>query len=463
MKNFDVLVVGSGSGTTIVDGALRSDMKVALVDKDRLGGLCLNRGCIPSKMVIYPADIVNMIRDAEKLGVIAEIKEIDFSGIMERMRKSIEKDVEHMRESISKIKELTFYNMKGEFIDDYTMRVGEDTIKAKYIFLVSGSRPLIPPIEGIDEIDYLTNRNVWDLTEKPRSMILVGGGFVSVEMAHFFSAMGTEVTLLSRSSRLLKEGEPEISETLLDSMKKRMKVLTNAEVVEVSQDKGSVKAIVKHQDGTTSEHEAEKIFLGTGRRGNADLLKCEKTGVQADDRGFIKVNKHYETTKDRIWAFGDAIGKALFKHVANKEAELVWHSFSQGHKQTLDYDKVPYAVYGWPQIASVGLTQREAEDRELDILVGYYNYRDTAKGMAMRDENSFVKVVVEENDYRVLGAHIIGPYSPILIHESINILYCESETVDPIYEAIHIHPALSEVVKWAFQNLRKPGHRHVPH
>lgn len=457
MKDFDVIVVGSGSGTTIVDGALRSGFSVALVEKDELGGTCLNRGCIPSKMVIYPADLVALLGQVDKLGLQVKIEDIDFPGIMKRTRDSIRRDRQHMEEGISEIDDLEYYHDAGEFIEDYTMKVGSETIKAKYIFLVSGSRPLIPPIKGLDNVEYLTNRNVWDLDERPDSMTIVGGGLISVEMAHFFSAMGTDVTILSRSPRLLKYAEPEISRTLMRSMRERMGVVTNAEVAEVTAEGTRISSLANVKDEGLQTYESESLFIATGRRGNADLLNVEETGVEADGRGFIKVNEYFETSKDRIWAFGDAIGKAMFKHVANTEAELVWHAFSHGHKESLDYDKVPYAVYGWPQVASVGLTQKKAEESDLDILVGHYKYSNTAKGEAMGEENGFVKVVVEEDTYRILGAHIVGPHAPILIQEVITVMHYGDGSIAPIYRAMHIHPALPEVVQWAFGNLHKPG------
>ncbi|NIU83009.1 MAG: FAD-dependent oxidoreductase, partial [Candidatus Thorarchaeota archaeon] len=196
--------------------------------------------------------------------------------------------------------------------------------KGEKIFLVSGTRPSIPPVKGLEKVDYLTNRNVWDLTKKPASLTIVGGGFIAVEMGHFFSSMGTKVQVISRSPRLIKETEPELSQTLLTSMKKRMNVSTGTEVQEVEEINGKIRVIAKNRGGETSIHESEKILLATGRKGNADILKVEKTGVEADSSGFIKVNEHYETSKPGIWAFGDAIGKAMFKHVANKEAQLVW-------------------------------------------------------------------------------------------------------------------------------------------
>jgi mycothione reductase len=459
MESYDAIVVGSGSGMMIADAAVNHGMAVALVEEDRLGGTCLNRGCIPSKMVIYPADLVNQIKHAERLGVHAEITRVDFGEIMRRTRDFVEQDRRPMEESIPRVQGLTYYPGRGVFVDSYTMRVGDTLITAPNIFLVTGSRPRIPPIEGLDEVPYITSRTVWEMTSRPASMIIVGGGLVACEMAHFFHAMGTEVTVLSRSPRLLKHGEPMVSEILLTSLRERMRVEVGVEATEARMVGDEVEVSAKDGGGAET-HRAEKLFIATGRISNADTLSLENTGVEVDNRGYIVVDESYQTSKPGIYAFGDAIGKAMYKHVANKEAELVWHGFTEGHVQPLDYDKVPYAVFTWPQVASVGLTQTDAAERGIDILVGEYNYIDTAKGAAMDEEDGYVKIVVEDRSYRVLGAHIVGPYAPILIQEIVDVMNAGDGSVWPIADSMHIHPALSEVVQRAVYNLRPPGHSH---
>ncbi|MBD3172891.1 dihydrolipoyl dehydrogenase, partial [Candidatus Bathyarchaeota archaeon] len=295
MKEYDVMVVGSGSGMSIAEAAVNKGMSVALVEMGKLGGTCLNTGCIPSKRVIYPADIVNQIKHAEELGIKASIEEIDFKGIMKRTREFVAHDRNPMEESINRIENLDFYPVKGEFIDDYTMKVGEETIKAENIFLVSGSRPNIPPVKGLDDVSYLTSDNVWELEERPESMIVVGGGFIACEMAHFFSSMGVEIIVLSRSPRLLKNSEPEISEILTTNLRQRMRVETGIEVTEVREDNGKIKVLAE-KGNEPHEFSTHTLFLATGRKSNADLLKVENTGVEVDERDFIKVDESYQTS-----------------------------------------------------------------------------------------------------------------------------------------------------------------------
>jgi len=444
---------------SIASAALNNGKTVAVLEMSTLGGTCLNRGCIPSKNIIYPADVINIIKKAGKLGIKAKIEEIDFAYIMERSQSNIQEDVKHMEEGVKHSEGLTMYQDVGEFIDDYTMKVGDEIIKAENIFIVSGARPFIPSIKGIEETGYLSSDTVWDIRKKPESIVIVGGGFVAVEFAHFFSSVGSNVTLLSRSPRLIKQGEPEISDMLLDVMLRTMNVHVNVEVVE-AENRNGVKVItaVDKTSGESQVFEAEELFIAAGRRSNADLLKPEATGVQVDSRGYIKVNEYLETGKPKIWAFGDAIGKYMFKHVANYETQIAWYNYT-GHKEVVDYSAVPYAVFCNPQIASVGMTEEEARKTGKTLLFAHYDYKDTAKGGAMAIEEGFVKIIVEDNTFKILGAHIIGPYAPMLMQEIVNAMNIENG-IRSIQNAMYIHPALPEVIQRAFFSLHSHDHEH---
>ncbi|MCW3989103.1 MAG: dihydrolipoyl dehydrogenase [Candidatus Bathyarchaeota archaeon] len=458
MKDYDVLVIGSGSGMTIADAALNKGMSVAVVESGPLGGTCLNRGCIPSKMILYPADVINIIREAGKLGIKATIEEIDFAYIMERSAKLIEEDVSHMEEGVQHVPGLDMYREVGEFVSDYTMEVAGETIRGENVFIVSGARPLIPPIRGLEDAGYLTSQNVWEIRERPESILIVGGGFVAVEFAHFFSSVGSQVTLLSRSPRLIKFAEPEVSELLGKKMGERINIHYNVEAIEATMS-GDMKEIVtmNKETGETRSFQGAQIMVAAGRRSNADLLKPEKTGVQLDRRGYIIVNEYLETSKPRVWALGDALGKHMFKHVANYEAGVAWNNFTHDHKKAVDYSAVPYAAFTHPQVAGVGMTEQQALDAGREVLVGFYEYRNTAKGSAMGVEDGFVKIIVEDRTFRVLGGSIIGPYAPVMMQEIVNAMNTPRGTIDSIQNAIYIHPATPEVVQRASYSLRRAG------
>ncbi len=456
MKKYDVIVIGSGSGGEIVDAALSSGYSVAWVDKGPLGGTCLNVGCIPSKMLIYPADRIVEIKESEKLGIIAKIEHIDFKKIMKHMKKPIEESHRHMQSGLknTNIDNFDYYKGTGHFIDDYKMEINGERIKAKKIFIGSGARPFIPPIEGIDDIDFLTNENVFKLESLPMSLIIVGGGYISVEFAHFFSAMGSKVTIIQRGDRLITNSEPEISELLKNQMEKRMKIHTNIEVLKIEEKESSI--LVTGKDTNTQKevkYEAEKILVATGRKSNADLLKVENTGVETDNRGYVKVNEYLETSKKNIYAFGDAIGKFMFKHVANEEAIIAWKNSVEKEKIPMDYSSVPYAIFSYPQIASVGMTEEQAK-KSHHILVGKAHYSDVAKGEAMEELSGFAKAIVDAHKRKILGFHIIGPYAPILIQEVVNAMSLGGN-IGFIGQGMHIHPALPELILRTFGNLKE--------
>lgn len=455
MREYDVIVIGSGAGGLVVEQAMAQGLRVAWVDKGPLGGTCLNVGCIPSKTVIFSADRIMEIREAEKLGVKAEIREIDFAGIMERTRRSIQREREQIRDGINDTRELDFYEDQGHFVGNHTMDVGGLKIKGQKIFIASGARPLIPSVDGLKTMDYLTNDTVFDLEEKPDSLLIVGGGYIAVEFGHFFSAMGTKVTIVQRGDRLVKEEEPEISDLLKSEMQKRMEVHTGTEVVKAFQEGGLCKVIGKEKEkGTTREFTGERLLICVGRTSNADLLEVKKTGVDTDKRGYIRVNDYLETSKKRIWAFGDAIGKKMFRHSANQEAILAWRNSINRDKGSIDYMSVPHAVFSYPEIASVGLREGEAKQQYEGVMVGSAGYRDVARGEAMMEGGTFAKMILQNGTGKILGCHIVGPHASILIQEVVNAM-ASGGNLSPIITGMHIHPALTELIHATLRSLHE--------
>ena len=455
MERFDVIVIGSGSGMLVASAAVDQGFRTALVEHGKMGGTCINVGCVPSKMLIYPTDVIAAINESMKLGVNATVNSVDFNNIIIRMHTLVNHDSGHQRQAIEATPNLTWFRETGEFISDYTMQVGTHTITAERIFIVSGTRPGLPLIKGINKIDYLTSDTVLEIQTPPKSILIIGGGYIGMEYGHFFSSIGTKTTILQRPNRVVPEEEPEISELLKNEMQQLIEIHTGFEVTEAKQE-GPVKTLIakNRQDGSLHEFSAEAVMVATGRVPNTDILKPEKTGVKQDDQNFIKVNEYLETSKKNIWAFGDAIGIQMFKHVANYEAGIAWHNAIHDHKAKMDFSTAPHAIFTHPQVASVGLKQEEAKQQKHEILVGQALYKDTAMGAAMGFPEGFVKVLVERETGKILGAHIIGPEASILIQEIINAMVSETGSFAPIAQGMHIHPALSEVVQNAFGNLK---------
>jgi dihydrolipoamide dehydrogenase len=455
MKKYDVIVIGSGCGSNIVNEALAHGLSVALVDKGPLGGTCANLGCIPSKMLIFAADRITEIQEAKKLGIEAEVRNIDFNFIMERMRKVVGEGQEHMKKELSYVENLDFYEGIGHFASDYTIGVNGETIMGDKIFIASGSRPLIPPIKGLEGVAYLTNETVLQLKERPESIIIIGGGYIAVEYGHFFAAMGTKVTMLEMADRLVLAEEPEIAEVLKKELGRRMSVYTGVQAEEVKKDESGITVTATDaKSGTKKEFTAQRIMVAVGRKSNADLLKVENTGVEVDKRGFVKVNEYLETTKRNIFAVGDINGQQMFTHVANVEASLAADNAIHGSRIKMDYSAAPHAVYTHPQIASVGMTEEAAREAH-KVVVGKAKYLDVAQGEAMIEENGFAKAIVEAGSRKILGFHVIGPYAPILVQEVINAMASGGGT-GQIQRGMHIHPAITELIPEVMSNIRNP-------
>ncbi len=463
MKEYDLIVVGSGAGMIIVSRGIRAGMKVALVDHGPMGGTCLNNGCIPSKVLIYPADVIRTLEAARAVGVEVRVEKIDFDLIMKRMHSIVEEGRRGMERSAEGAENLDWYRGWGEFVGDLEMKVGEETITAPKIFIASGARALVPQIPGLEEAGYLDNVSVMELERLPKSLTILGGGYIGCEYGHFFSAMGTEVTIIGRSHRLLDHEDPEISEIVEKQLREHVKVKTGHEVVKVEWEGG--KKVVSARDvntGAVREFAADEVMVALGRRPNTDILKPEKTGVEVDRHGWIVVDDYLETTRPGIWAIGDAIGKDMFRHAANREARIAWNN-AFGEEGTKDKEKVkvdrhavPHAVYTYPQVGAVGMTEEEALAAGYKILVGRAKYGDVAKGYAMAEEESLVKVVVNRNDGRILGCSIVGSEAADLAQQVVYLMNAGYQDYGPIARAMVIHPALSEVVARAFANLMPP-------
>jgi dihydrolipoamide dehydrogenase len=465
MKKYDLIVIGTGAGMNVAANAANQGMHVAVVDSGPLGGTCLNRGCIPSKVLLYPADVIRTLQEASRIGVHATLDRVDYDLIVERMWKIVLDGRHEIERGVAHSDAIDFYNKVGTFVSDYTLEVGTRKIRSKKIVIASGGRPTIPPLEGLDETGYLTSATLFDLPQPPKSLIIVGGGTIAVEFAHFFSAIGTQVTLVGRNPRLLPREEPEISALLEREMSRYMAIHTNHEALHAHSADGL--KIITARDrvtGQTHTFTGHEILIAAGRRSNADLLKPERTGVETDERGWITVDPYLQTTKPGIYAMGDAINHHQYRHTANYHASLVWQNAFHELRVAIDEHAVPHAVFTHPQIAAAGLTQAEAEQAYDEVLVGIKPYIDVAKGWAIGEEDAFFKVIVENGTGRILGAHAIGPHAAMLVQQLVYVMHADEGTYLPLARAQTIHPALSEVVVGALGNLQFVGaHAHHHH
>jgi mycothione reductase len=464
MKHYDLIIVGSGSAMNIVDAMIRRNpkIKIAVIDKDEPGGICLTRGCIPSKIMLYPAELVRALDGAEALGIDVEIKNVSYERIMKRMRSLIDKDIDSIRAGLSNSENIDYYHAQAEFVAPYQMKVANETIGGDMIFLATGSKAIIPQIKRLESVRYHTSDSVirMEMTTLPKSIAIVGGGYIAAEFGHFFSSLGSKVTIVGRNSQFLPEEEPEVSALAAREMGRRMAIITNHEVGEVEQTGSGMKKLtaIEGKTGSRTSIEADEILVAAGRGPLNDVLKPQEGGIKTTKDGWIQVDDYLETSQRNVWALGDADGKYLFRHVANYESEIVYYNAVLRRKVKADYHAIPHAVFTYPEIASVGLKEREATELlgNDGILIGFQRYEDTAKGEAMNVKDYFVKVILDHDSRKILGAHIIGPHASILIQEIINLMYTPDQNAWTMQAAMHIHPSLSEVVQRAFGSVMTP-------
>ncbi len=452
MKEYDVIVIGAGSGLTVAFKALAENRKVALVAREHIGGTCMNVGCVPSKTLLHTADLVMEMEHAKKLGVHADLKSIDFPAIMKRMKDTRKEGVDFLRKDLAESENLDFYEAEGRFTGPYTIEAGGVEMTAKVIFIASGARPAIPPIKGLTDVPYLTNESLLEMDELPESIIIVGGSYIGVEYAHFFAGVGSKVSVVEYGDRLVSFEEPDISRLLLESLGRRMEIHTSCEALSLA-GKGDGYALTVKDRTTGGEKvlEGRRILIAAGRKSNADRLAVEKTGVELTRSGFIKVNDYLETGAPGIFALGDATGKGMFTHAADHETRIVWHNAWHEDKQKWDFSVVPHAVFTVPQIASIGLTEAEAA-RSFEIKVGKAHYCDIVQGDVRMEYEGFAKAIVDKKTERILGFHIIGPEAATLIQEVVHVV-ARNESYRAITDTMHIFPALSELIPETLNRL----------
>ncbi len=497
MKEYDLICIGTGVGLTVANAGLRRGSKVAVVEMGKVGGTCLTRGCIPSKVLVYPADVIREAEHATKIGVQLKLENVSWDRIAKRVWSQIDESKE-MEVSLKQIPNFDFYQGVGEFTGEYQMQIDlggkTEDIAGEKILIASGARSLIPPIKGLEEAGYVTSESFFGekFPKKPwKSLAIIGGGIIAAEFAHVFSAFGTKVTIVEMMPRILITEEPEVSRFAEREFRKHMDVLLNQKAVAVDTKKGAKVIITEDMNsGTQSQISAEEILVATGRRPNTDLLKPEKTGVTMDKRGWITTNEYLETSKKKIWCIGDANGKYQFRHKANYEAEVVsTNMFAQSDEErvSVDYKATPWAIFSYPQVGHVGLTEAEALEKGYKIYVAIHNYSEVAKGFAMgftqgAEDDGFVKLIVDQSR-AILGASVVGPHAAILIQQFVYLMNAgfvcelnppreeepiqmysqtcpEAGSIMPIYRSQIIHPSLNEVTGWALGALRPVNIEH---
>lgn len=449
-KSFDynMVVIGAGSAGLVsayIASAVKA--KVALIEKHKMGGDCLNTGCVPSKAIIKSAKVMHQFNNSSKYGIDSLEAKTNFKSVMDRIKDVIKKIEPH--DSVERYTSLGVECFQGdaEVLSPYEVKVNGKTLTTKNIVVSTGARPLVPNIPGLDKVNYLTSDNLWDITEQPKKLVILGGGPIGCELAQSFSRLGSEVTIVEMASHIMSKEDKDVSTLIEDNFKKEgIKVLTNhkAEYFEAH------KVICDHK-GKKVEVEFDRVLVALGRKANVEGFGLEKLNIELSNTGTIVANEYLQTTNiPNIYVCGDVTGPYQFTHVASHQAWFcaVNALFSPLKKFKVDYRVIPWCTFTDPEVARVGLNEDEAKEKNIPYEVYTYGIDDLDRAIADSDDLGFVKVLVKPKTDKILGVTIVGSHAGDIIAEYVTAMKY-GIGLNKILGTIHIYPTLAEANKFA--------------
>lgn len=458
MRQYDLVILGSGSAAFAA--ALKASelgAKIAMIEHDTVGGTCVNRGCIPSKNLIQAARLLHYARKSPFPGLRLQ-GEVDFPELIAQKDELVDRlRREKYLEIAAGDPNIELIAGKGRFVAKDRVQVqvqgDRELLEAERFIIATGARPFVPPIAGLDEVEYLTSRTAFELRELPKRLLIIGGGYIAMELGQLFQRLGSQVTILERGPRLLRGFEPVISQRLREILEgEGLRIETDAEVLRVRRDGAGV-AVTTRRANEEFEVRGTHLLLATGRRPNTDGLGLEEIGVELDDRGFIRVDEELRTSVEGIWAAGDVIGPPMATPVGAREGVIAAENALGGHRK-MDYRVVPRAVFTDPEVGSVGLTEEEAERRGIACACRVLDLGLVPKAAAIRETTGLVKLVVEAATERILGVHLLAPRGADIIHEGALAVKL-GLTISDLIELIHVYPTISEALRMAAQSFTK--------
>lgn len=448
-KSFDVVVIGGGpGGYTAAIRAAQLGMNTGIIERDRLGGICLNWGCVPSKALLKNAELLHHFRKAEEWGITYDNLKVDFTKVIKRSRgvaDRISKGVEYLmkKNKIDYMPGYATFAGKG-VIELKTEGKPAEKIRAKHAILATGARPRTIPGVAIDRKRIISSTEAMTLPTQPASMLIVGAGAIGMEFAYFYNTLGTKVTVVEMMPGILPVEDRELTKQLELSFKKQgVELLTRTRVESVKAGSGNVTAVVHTPDGKT-EITADLALMAIGVQGNVENLGLESLGV-AVEKNHIKVDGHYATNVPGIYAIGDVIGPPWLAHVASAEGIHCVEAIAGLNPQPLDYSAIPGCTYCQPQIASVGLTEEKAREEGYELKIGKFPFRPLGKAVAIGETEGMVKLIFDAKYGELLGAHILGSDATEMIAELALAKRLEA-TGKSIFQTVHAHPTLTEAV-----------------
>lgn len=451
MNTSDVLLIGSGGGTKIAQALARLGKRVTVIERDRAGGTCLNRGCIPSKMLIHPAGLARRLRELNRLHLRPCDPAVDFEALVASINAYTDDTSGSLTAQFDQSDAITYVRGEARFLSDRVIAAGDAEYTAPVIVIATGARPHIPDIPGLAGTPFMTSTDALRNRTLPPRLAVLGGGYIGAELGGAYAGFGSRVTFLLRST-FLKREDPDIVAEFTRAFAPGKILHDHAHVRQVTRRRGVFTLSCASASGTPFEIEAEALLVATGVVPNSDRLGLETTAIQTDPDGFIMVNDHLQTAVPSVFALGDVIGRHLFRHAVNFEAEYwIDANFIAPNPYPIAYPPMPGAVFTHPEIASVGLTETAAREQGLDLVIGRAAYPSCAMAVARRLDHGLVKLLFARDTGKLLGAHIVGEEASTLIQELVLAL-THGLTAADLYRQIYIHPAFPEVIRNALRH-----------
>jgi pyruvate/2-oxoglutarate dehydrogenase complex dihydrolipoamide dehydrogenase (E3) component len=445
MPQYDAIVIGSGqAGNPLSNKLADLGWAVALIEREPyLGGTCVNTGCTPTKTMVASAQVAYYARNAGKWGVRVGEVGVDLARVVARKNQVVGQSRSGLERKVAERKSLHRYRGQARFIGPHQVRVGDEVLEGERIFINTGTRPVVPPLEGLGDIDYLDNARIMELTEVPEHLLVLGGGYVGLEFGQMFRRFGSRVTVVHRQDQLLPREDADIAAALQRALEgEGIRFILGATTTRAEK-QGREVALTVNAGGATETVRGSHLLVATGRRPNTDDLGLESAGVETDGRGFVRVNNRLETSAAGVWALGDVKGGPAFTHISFNDFQIVYANLVEGKAITTDNRPVPYAVFTDPQLGRVGMTEREARAAGRRLKVGTIPMTWVARAIERDETAGLMKLVVDAATDRILGASILASEGGELV-QILGFVMLAGAPYTLLKGAVYIHPTLAE-------------------
>jgi pyruvate/2-oxoglutarate dehydrogenase complex dihydrolipoamide dehydrogenase (E3) component len=453
-EDFDAVVIGAGeAGSILASRAAMEGHQVAMVFRPPYGSTCLNTGCVPSKFMIHRARIAHLVRTAARYHVRTSAPDVDLAAILEEKTTMIGTHRDESYQNARAAEGLTLLEGEARFGSPREVMVGDRVLRSDRIFIATGMRPFVPPVDGLDEVGYLTSESLMELRELPTHLVCIGGGYVACELGQAFRRYGSNVTIIQGPDHLCPNEEPDVS-TLLERTfaDEGIRLVLGHRAARVERTASGVRVVARSEAGDEQVLEGTHLLVASGRRPNTDMLNLDAAGVEADDKGHVKVNERLETNIPGIWAIGDVNGQQPFTRICQEEAKVAFANAFEGAALSMQREFLGHAVFTDPSIGSVGLTERAARDQGYDVAAGLVTFDHVEKAEIIGETTGFIKYVVERGSRRLLGCHVIGPDGADLVYDAIVVMR-RAGTIDELALAVGIFPTLQEGMEGTARGL----------